>query len=280
MDGSPVAGRARLGRHPGRVHGGRSKSSPAGSGPGLRRGSGVPLRTTTPTATPSRGERGGADRPVDTPAPGSSPRGQGRPATVLVDASRGADLLALGSRGHGTVSGALLGSVAEHCAAHAHCPVLVSGTGTDRWPERRGRPHRRARRSATAAPMPSSTSTSRWPPGEVVGFLGPNGAGKTTDHPAAARSHPADLGLGRALRPRLRRDVVATHRRLAYVAGEASLWPGAHRRGDAPPAGPGPGPGGHGLPRRAGRPLRPRPVQEGAGLLQGQPPEGRRSSPP
>jgi nucleotide-binding universal stress UspA family protein len=50
---------------------------------------------------------------------------RGRPATMLVEASAGADLLAVGSRGHGEVSGALIGSVAEHCAAHAHCPVLV-----------------------------------------------------------------------------------------------------------------------------------------------------------
>lgn len=50
---------------------------------------------------------------------------EGHPATVLVDASRGADLLALGTRGHGEVGGLLLGSVTEHCAAHAHCPVLV-----------------------------------------------------------------------------------------------------------------------------------------------------------
>jgi len=50
---------------------------------------------------------------------------EGRPATVLVDASRGAELLALGTRGHGELGGLLLGSVTEHCAAHAHCPVLV-----------------------------------------------------------------------------------------------------------------------------------------------------------
>ena len=50
---------------------------------------------------------------------------EGRAADVLVEASRGADLLAVGSRGHGEVAGRLLGSVSEHCATHAHSPVLV-----------------------------------------------------------------------------------------------------------------------------------------------------------
>jgi len=50
---------------------------------------------------------------------------EGRAADVLVEASRGADLLAVGSRGHGEVAGLLLGSVSEHCATHAHSPVLV-----------------------------------------------------------------------------------------------------------------------------------------------------------
>jgi len=50
---------------------------------------------------------------------------EGRAADVLVDASRGADLLAVGTRGHGEVTGLLLGSVSEHCATHAHSPVLV-----------------------------------------------------------------------------------------------------------------------------------------------------------
>ncbi|HEX7459999.1 MAG TPA: universal stress protein [Acidimicrobiales bacterium] len=52
---------------------------------------------------------------------------EGRTAPVLVEASNGADLLALGTRGHGAVAGMLLGSVGEHCVAHAHCPVLVIG---------------------------------------------------------------------------------------------------------------------------------------------------------
>lgn len=50
---------------------------------------------------------------------------EGPAAQVLVDASAGADLLVVGSRGHGELAGMLLGSVSEHCTAHAHCPVLV-----------------------------------------------------------------------------------------------------------------------------------------------------------
>jgi nucleotide-binding universal stress UspA family protein len=50
---------------------------------------------------------------------------EGHPAAVLVDASRGADLVVVGSRGHGEFAGMLLGSVSEHCVSNAHCPVVV-----------------------------------------------------------------------------------------------------------------------------------------------------------
>ena len=50
---------------------------------------------------------------------------EGHPAPALVDASRGASLLVVGSRGHGEFAGMLLGSVSEHCVTKAHCPVLV-----------------------------------------------------------------------------------------------------------------------------------------------------------
>lgn len=50
---------------------------------------------------------------------------QGHPAEILVEASKGADLLVVGSRGHGEFVGMLIGSVSEYCATNARCPVLV-----------------------------------------------------------------------------------------------------------------------------------------------------------
>jgi nucleotide-binding universal stress UspA family protein len=50
---------------------------------------------------------------------------EGVAARVLLDASHGADLLVVGSRGHGGFTEALLGSVSQHCVHHARCPVVV-----------------------------------------------------------------------------------------------------------------------------------------------------------
>ncbi len=50
---------------------------------------------------------------------------QGHPTEVLVREAVGADLLVVGSRGHGGLLGAVLGSVSQHCAQQAPCPVLV-----------------------------------------------------------------------------------------------------------------------------------------------------------
>jgi nucleotide-binding universal stress UspA family protein len=61
-------------------------------------------------------------------APGISFKGMTHeelPAKILIDASKGADLLVVGSRGHGGFSGLLLGSVSQQCGRHAHCPVVI-----------------------------------------------------------------------------------------------------------------------------------------------------------
>jgi nucleotide-binding universal stress UspA family protein len=50
---------------------------------------------------------------------------QGPAARALLQESRGADLLVVGSRGHGPLVGMLLGSVSEQCMTHATCPVVV-----------------------------------------------------------------------------------------------------------------------------------------------------------
>jgi nucleotide-binding universal stress UspA family protein len=49
----------------------------------------------------------------------------GAPSAVLIRESEGADLLVLGSRGHGGFHSMLLGSTSMQCAMHATCPVTV-----------------------------------------------------------------------------------------------------------------------------------------------------------
>lgn len=50
---------------------------------------------------------------------------QGHPAKVLLDKAKGAELLVVGSRGHGGFIGALIGSVSHRVIQHANCPVVV-----------------------------------------------------------------------------------------------------------------------------------------------------------
>jgi nucleotide-binding universal stress UspA family protein len=50
---------------------------------------------------------------------------EGQPQDVLVEESEGAEVLVVGSRGLGTFSRLVLGSVSEHVSHHATCPVVV-----------------------------------------------------------------------------------------------------------------------------------------------------------
>jgi nucleotide-binding universal stress UspA family protein len=50
---------------------------------------------------------------------------EGHAASVLIEASKSAKMLVVGSRGHGGFAGLLLGSVSSACAERAACPVLV-----------------------------------------------------------------------------------------------------------------------------------------------------------
>jgi nucleotide-binding universal stress UspA family protein len=49
----------------------------------------------------------------------------GDPAAALVQASRRADLLVVGAKGHSPIADVFPGSVAAHCVRHAACPVVV-----------------------------------------------------------------------------------------------------------------------------------------------------------
>jgi ABC-2 type transport system ATP-binding protein len=62
-------------------------------------------------------------------------------------------------------------------------------------------------------------------PGEVYGYLGPNGAGKTTTIRLLLALHRPSAGRAELFGIDAWGDPVAAHRRLAYVAGEPSLWP-------------------------------------------------------
>ena len=62
--------------------------------------------------------------------------------------------------------------------------------------------------------------------GQVHGFLGPNGAGKSTTIRVLLGLLRADSGASRVLGMDPWQDAPALHRRLAYVPGDVSLWPG------------------------------------------------------
>jgi nucleotide-binding universal stress UspA family protein len=50
---------------------------------------------------------------------------EGHPAKTLINWAKRAELLVVGSRGHGGFVGSLIGSVSQYCVQHASCPVVV-----------------------------------------------------------------------------------------------------------------------------------------------------------
>jgi nucleotide-binding universal stress UspA family protein len=75
-------------------------------------------------------ERANLDQAVAKAIPGQpagveTSLGYGPAAEVLIEASKEAGLLVVGSHGHRSWTGMLLGSVSLHCVTGAFCPVVV-----------------------------------------------------------------------------------------------------------------------------------------------------------
>ncbi|MFB7613317.1 universal stress protein [Kitasatospora sp. NPDC056181] len=78
-------------------------------------------RSALRTLTAEVNEVVGRDRPVEI----RESLVLGHAAEVLLGAAEGADLLVLGSRGRGSFTRTLLGSVSARCAVHGVCPVVI-----------------------------------------------------------------------------------------------------------------------------------------------------------
>lgn len=50
---------------------------------------------------------------------------EGTAAHAILDAAKDAELLVVGSRGHGGFTGLLLGSVSQQCVIHSKCPIVI-----------------------------------------------------------------------------------------------------------------------------------------------------------
>ena len=128
------------------------------------------------SATPATCARPSSVRSWPSSAPRPTVEGfllRGRPASAIVDEAGAfdADMVVMGSRGHGTIATMVLGSTAAEVVDHAPCPVLVArrrhARGRSRsptmarhrpGPPRRCSPAGRSSRTATSASSPSPRS--------------------------------------------------------------------------------------------------------------------------
>lgn len=76
---------------------------------------------------------------------------EGDPTEALIEASKNADLLVLGTRGRTQFAGLMLGSVSQGCSAHANCPVVLVKKSDD--------PQLTGRLAATAADQASGSES-------------------------------------------------------------------------------------------------------------------------
>lgn len=85
---------------------------------------------------------------------------EGQSAPVLLDAAKDADLLVVGSHGHGRFAGMLMGSVSTHCVEHSPCPVVVVRGNARGAANGDARPETGSRATSTEpAPKRQTTST-------------------------------------------------------------------------------------------------------------------------
>lgn len=91
----------------------------------------IALEDYTPEWAPEQDARDALDKSIDSAfgddAPANLERevAMGPAAPNLIEASKGAAMLVLGTRGRGGFKGLVMGSVSSSLAAHAQCPVLI-----------------------------------------------------------------------------------------------------------------------------------------------------------